>query len=103
MNPLVSVSSVPGTSDHHLPADALTGCNIVILAGQNGFIVNDADKACKKANIPFISACTRGPVGWAFSNLQAHDYIIEVGLLVILLLGSLSNDGTLSMIYDGAE
>ncbi len=79
MNPLVSVIAAPGTAATHLADTAqAAGNNIVILVGQSGAAVADADAACTAAGVPFVAACSRGPAGWAFANLHTHEYIVEV-------------------------
>ena len=78
MNPLVSVTSLPGGPASTLPV--LKDFDIVLLFNQPAGVAAEADELCRASGTPLFVAACRGIFGWAFADLQEHAHIVEVRL-----------------------
>ena len=77
MNPLVQVSSSPGSAAAPPQPSALEQYHVALVAGSSLAQLRRWDEACAAAGVPFFGAMSRGTVAFLFADLLEHSYTTE--------------------------
>ncbi|XP_073968696.1 SUMO1 activating enzyme subunit 1 [Rhodnius prolixus] len=77
LNPLVTVRAISNSATS-INEDDLQIYDVVIAVEQDTETITRLDTICRKNNIKFFSTDVFGMFGYYFSDLQHHEYIMEV-------------------------
>ena len=92
MNPLVKVTSAPGSVVTPPKPSALEQYHVAFVAGASLAQLQRWDDACAAAGVPFFGAGSRGTVSFLFADLLEHTYTTEVS--------SERHDGNVLVVYN---
>lgn len=79
MNPMVSVSSLPGDSSDIQDATALQAYHLVLCFGKHAGEQARVNALCRAQGVKFMSAVSRGPLAYTFLDLLMHTFKAKAG------------------------
>lgn len=78
MNPMVKVSCHKGSPNVLPGSEFLSGYHLLLCFGQDCAFLANANDACRKCEVKFMCAVSKGPIVWGFADLLKHECCMNI-------------------------